>query len=501
MAFFEFPYTRTDDSDLGRLIRAMKTLISEMVEFTDINSIKFADPINWNIATQYEPTTIVVDDEGNGYISKRAVPAGIALTDTTYWTRIFNFSDITDAIRSSIALNAGNSPTTPESLRKDDLVWWNGIIFRVLYDIAAGTAFSPNVNVEEYTVNERIQDLAGVAIPIAEDLAQERSERIEADNALTEELNNEIERSQLRYYEILESIDELRSDAEQWHTPYKDSATSSYVDTVNGDDSTAELENEEKPFKTLEAAWEAAGKVGNDFRFYFVTRGDYFLPARVITGAVIHFNALVDGVHIYTKNDYGNLFLYDAHINLRCEDTSGRIKLIARATENPAQRMQIEAEGSTVWVNRGDFDCSKLYIIQGSASLTNCTVNGWIDAWFANIRTYNLRVNGYDANPAIKMTTGTMRIENQPLQFGANTAASALPAIDLNTCMVRIGNNITQDDDTNSYTRILDAKSTIVFCSDSYWNRLTAQAPNESILNDNALRLRSAASPAVYPPI
>lgn len=160
MSFFEFPNARTYDSDLGWLIWAMKKLIGDMTEFTEINSIKFGDPINWNIATQYEPTTIVVDGEGNGYISRKAVPAGIALTDSDYWTRIFNFSDITDAIRESIAVNAGNSATTPVALSANDLVWWNGNIYKVLYDIPAGTAFIDGTNVVAYTVNRRINDLS-----------------------------------------------------------------------------------------------------------------------------------------------------------------------------------------------------------------------------------------------------------------------------------------------------------------------------------------------------
>lgn len=202
MSFFEFPHTRTYDSDLGWLIWAMKKLIGDMTEFTEINSIKFGDPINWNIATQYEPTTIVVDDEGNGYISRKAVPAGIALTDTEYWTRIFNFSDITDAIRDSIAVNAGNSSTTPVALRKDDLVWWNGSIYKVLYDIAAGTAFIDGTNVTPYTVNERIRDFGSEIGTIENDITslqkadtalqtaieEEAAERIAADTAINKNL-------------------------------------------------------------------------------------------------------------------------------------------------------------------------------------------------------------------------------------------------------------------------------------------------------------------------
>lgn len=166
MAFFnEFPHSRTYDADLGWLIWAMKKLIGEMEEFTEINSIKFGDPLNWSISTQYEPTTIVVDNYGNGYISRKAVPAGIPLSNTEYWTQIFNFSEITDTIRTNIAVNAEESPTTPIALEENDLVWWNDELYQVLYDIAAGTAFIPNVNIKKVSVDDKINDLYNKTVP------------------------------------------------------------------------------------------------------------------------------------------------------------------------------------------------------------------------------------------------------------------------------------------------------------------------------------------------
>lgn len=166
MAYFnEFPHSRTYDSDLGWLIWAMKKLISDWEDFSNTNSIKFADPINWSIATNYEPSTIVIDSDGNGYISRQAVPAGVPLSNESYWTEIFNFGDITNTIRENIALNAGTSPTTPEALVAGQLVWWNDDLYEVLYDIAAGTAFIPNVNISGITIDRKIRDLYNKTIP------------------------------------------------------------------------------------------------------------------------------------------------------------------------------------------------------------------------------------------------------------------------------------------------------------------------------------------------
>lgn len=560
MSFFEFPNTRTYDSDLGWLIKSMYQLISEMVDFRELNSIKFADPINWNIATQYPPATIVVDYEGNGYISRKPVPAGVALTSTEYWAQIFNFADVTTAIRNGIAYNAGDSATTQIYLRENDLVWWNGTMYKVVHDMAAGSAFIENVNIKRYTVDHKIKDVisalnteiqnrqglqdaidneiatrASQVERLTESLQLESERRATADERLNDRINNEADRREqadirlsdsilnindaltseresriqedVRVLETaLNSVSDLREESQEWHKSYSDIATNTWIDGINGDDETAELYNPDKPFKTLEAAWKAKGLISNDFRFTFTSRGDYYLPARVITGAVVHFTSTVDGVVIYTDNDYGNLFLYDSHLNLRCENTNGRLKLAALKTRSDGGTpvgtpMVIEAEGSTIWTNRGDFECEKLYLIQGSASLTNTTITGWIEAWFAFIRTHNVRVNNRKNNPAIKLITGTLRIENQPLLFGQNTNATSQPAIETNTAMVRIGSTVQQDDPVGSYARMLTANSTVLYCSDAYWTRLTNQAPNESMLNDNALRLRGTATPSVYPPI
>lgn len=44
----------------------------------------FADPIEWDSTTAYEPFT-VVKSQGSSYISRQYVPEGIAITNTAYW--------------------------------------------------------------------------------------------------------------------------------------------------------------------------------------------------------------------------------------------------------------------------------------------------------------------------------------------------------------------------------------------------------------------------------
>lgn len=51
----------------------------------------FADPIDWDRTKTYEPLTIVYH-QGNSYTSRQSVPAGVNITDTTYWALTGNYN-------------------------------------------------------------------------------------------------------------------------------------------------------------------------------------------------------------------------------------------------------------------------------------------------------------------------------------------------------------------------------------------------------------------------
>ena len=51
----------------------------------------FADPIDWDKTKTYEPLTIVYY-QGNSYSSRQSVPAGVAITDTSYWALTGNYN-------------------------------------------------------------------------------------------------------------------------------------------------------------------------------------------------------------------------------------------------------------------------------------------------------------------------------------------------------------------------------------------------------------------------
>lgn len=61
----------------------------------------FAEPSEWNATRTYEPLTIVLR-EGNSYTSKQFVPAGVNITNTTYWAATGNYNAQVEAYRRDV---------------------------------------------------------------------------------------------------------------------------------------------------------------------------------------------------------------------------------------------------------------------------------------------------------------------------------------------------------------------------------------------------------------
>lgn len=88
--FEKYPYTNLQDLNLDWLLRQMKALDAQMDEFTALNAIRWAG--NWDPAYMYEAWSIVRNTNNDAYISLKAVPSGILLTNTEYWALAFDYS-------------------------------------------------------------------------------------------------------------------------------------------------------------------------------------------------------------------------------------------------------------------------------------------------------------------------------------------------------------------------------------------------------------------------
>lgn len=178
MSFFEFPHTRTYDNDLGWLIKHVWEVVHEMEIFVNLNEIKFADPIQWSIARQYEKSTVVVDPwDGTAYLSTQPVPAGVSLMDENYWTPIFNYGEIVDTLRHQIT----DTVTDPESDRASiyipqyAMLWWRSELYMALQDIQIGDTLEPGVNIESITLEEWMDSAAASKMQTFDTVAEMRA--------------------------------------------------------------------------------------------------------------------------------------------------------------------------------------------------------------------------------------------------------------------------------------------------------------------------------------
>jgi hypothetical protein len=158
MFFNEYPYRNLTDLNLDYLLRQIKYLTQQITDFVNINSIKYANPIQWNITKQYEKNTVVIDgNTGTAYLSVQPVPNGIALANTDYWTVIFTL-DILNANHNITAHDAGANPTATFPSDIGDWLLWNSILYKVTRPIVLHEAYHVGYNLTEATVDDFVHE-------------------------------------------------------------------------------------------------------------------------------------------------------------------------------------------------------------------------------------------------------------------------------------------------------------------------------------------------------
>lgn len=139
--------------NLGWLIKELMSFKRDLATAIDLKTIKYADPIQWDITTQYPANTVVVNPKnGTAYMSKVPVPAGVELTNTNYWVVVFNYQDIYNKIMDGVAFNDRDQDYATKDLLVNDLVWYAGDLYRVTRAIQAGSKYIPGTNLIKTTI-------------------------------------------------------------------------------------------------------------------------------------------------------------------------------------------------------------------------------------------------------------------------------------------------------------------------------------------------------------
>lgn len=158
MFFKQYPYMNLNDFNLDYILKTIKSLSEQLENFISLNTIKYANPIQWNITKQYEANTVVIDaNDGTAYLSVQAVPTGVAITNTEYWTPIFTLN-LLSANQNITFRDDGANVLATFASNVDDWLIWNNTLYKVSRAIAVNEAYVVGYNLTRYSVELFLSD-------------------------------------------------------------------------------------------------------------------------------------------------------------------------------------------------------------------------------------------------------------------------------------------------------------------------------------------------------
>lgn len=175
-----YPYTDFHELNLDYLMKAMTELKVAFKDFTASNALIFAEPLLHDISKSYAKNTIVLDPDGNAYISIKTVPSGVQLGNTEYWLMVFNFEEYTEKANKNFTDNYFRDVTRSDrALSVDDWIVLDDILYRVTAAIAPDELFEVGVNIVHFTVEQFLKDFITSVNQIVRDYKEDTDEAIE----------------------------------------------------------------------------------------------------------------------------------------------------------------------------------------------------------------------------------------------------------------------------------------------------------------------------------
>lgn len=154
-----YPYTDFHELNLDFLLQSMEVLKKAFKDFTGANSLVFAEPLLHDLTKQYAKNTIVVDENGDAFISLQIVPAGISLSNSEYWLEVFDFEGYVSRANKNFTDNYfSNVDRSPVSLSVGDWLVLDDILYKVIVAIPSEELFEVGVNIVHFTIEQFLKD-------------------------------------------------------------------------------------------------------------------------------------------------------------------------------------------------------------------------------------------------------------------------------------------------------------------------------------------------------
>lgn len=166
-----WPYTNFHELNLDWILETLKKQDAAIEDFISLNSITYANPLQWDITRQYPKNQVVLDTNGDGYLSVQPVPVGVKIDNTDYWTKIGNFSELWSTVKLAItAADEGLKTTASADRASGDLVWLNNTLYVCTTAITRGTEYGTN-NTAKITIDARLANLAQAVKTLQDNIA------------------------------------------------------------------------------------------------------------------------------------------------------------------------------------------------------------------------------------------------------------------------------------------------------------------------------------------
>ena len=337
MAYFrEIPYTTLSQLNLDWLIAGLQNLETDINNFVALNTIKYANPFDWDITAQYAMNTLVFNPaDYTAYLSVKPVPSGVQIDNTDYWTPVFTLEDVLTAYRDAITplFEKAGSPATT-TIEKGQLFWIESGVYYATAKINQGGTVAIGTNCAATNISAEILKLisSGTALSesiaseakareqadntLSESIASEAEAREQADNTLSESIASEAEVREQADTELQQNIDNINTEISNIKVPtnYLDHLRY-YIDAINGNDNNDG--SQEAPFKTLDKFLNLFNSESTDMRCYIVCAGTYTISKPVLQGITLHITSTVPGVTIKALASEEPFVFYNSHINLQ----------------------------------------------------------------------------------------------------------------------------------------------------------------------------------------